>query len=184
MDSSLRDRRLINEWKILEELGRTNQQIVEVLDHRSVADSDSFHIVLHNTSGMVRREGQRTILHSHPVAFRFARFFPALPIEAKLALPLFHPNVDSETGFVCLWNRFSAGDTIVEAIIQLQQIICWKQMNLQEEHVLQPEAVRWYNQAGHADTLPLDFRPVIQPEESRLEQTYRPVHCKRRRRLS
>jgi len=53
------------------------------------------------------------------VRFAFARFFPAVPIEAYLTRPVFHPNVHPTTGFVCLWSRFSKADTVIEALCRL-----------------------------------------------------------------
>jgi len=74
---------------------------------------------------------------------RFPRFFPAVPIEATLTLPVFHPNVDSRSGFVCLWTRTSPGDTVMEALRRLQRIVAWAAVNNEAEHVMQPEAARW-----------------------------------------
>jgi hypothetical protein len=31
---------------------------------------------------------------------------------------VFHPNVDPDSAFVCLWDRFSAGDTAAQGLYQ------------------------------------------------------------------
>ena len=70
---------------------------------------------MHHTSGILKRR-ELPLVRSHEVVFRFPRFYPSVPIEAVLSVPTFHPNVDSDTGFVCLWNNFASGDTILEAL--------------------------------------------------------------------
>jgi ubiquitin-protein ligase len=139
---TLRARRLENEWKLLAQLAEHNPGILEVVRRETLPDADVFHVVLHRTSVLSLIE-PRTLMQfaSHEVAFRFPSYYPSVPIEAFLVKPVFHPNVHPENGFVCLWDKFSSGDTIVEAIVKLQKVITWELWNGRDNHVMQPEAL-------------------------------------------
>ncbi len=140
---SVRARRLDNEWKLLTELAEHNPGVLEVVRRETLPDADVFHVIVHRTSALALGDPPRLMeLASHAVAFRYLSFYPSVPIEAFLATPVFHPNVHPENGFVCLWDQFSSGDTIVEAIRKLQQVITWELWNDRAEHVMQPEALR------------------------------------------
>src|SRR5712692_910090 len=101
MNLGLRDRRLRNEWDLLQEMGRANPSTLDIL----VGEPELFRITLHQTRGTLRRGGQNALVSSHAAEIRFPRFFPSLTIEARLLHPVFHPNVDPDSGFVCLWER-------------------------------------------------------------------------------
>src|SRR5262249_38688823 len=109
---------------------------------------------------------------SHKVSLSFPRFFPSTPIEARLAVQDFHPNVHTETAFVCLWNRFSPGDTVIEAISQLQQVISCQLLNEETDHVMQPEALAWYQDPARGVKLPLPYQPINKPIDFQKERTY------------
>ena len=139
---SVRARRLENEWKLLATLGEHNPAVLEVVRRETLPDADIFHVILHRTSAMSL--GPPPVLlenASHSVAFRYPSYYPSVPIEAFLGKPVFHPNVHPENGFVCLWDRFSSGDTIVEALSKLQKVITWELRNDRTEHVMQPDAL-------------------------------------------
>jgi hypothetical protein len=174
MDQDLRGHRIRREWQLLLDLARLNQPILEIIGHRLVRDAEAISIALHETSGIVRVHGQRTVIRTHLAEVLFPRFFPSVPIEIRLTQPVFHPNVDPVSGFVCLWDRFYAGDTTVEAVTQLQQIIAWKLANFGGDHLMQPDATAWYRDPARSDTLPLDFTPIVEPEEYALQKN--PAH--------
>jgi len=83
-----------------------------------------------------------------------------VPIEAFLAVPVFHPNVHPDNGFVCLWTRGSTGDTIVTALVRLQNVIGWRLHNASPDHLMQPAALAW---AASATDLPLPCTPIEIP---------------------
>jgi ubiquitin-protein ligase len=168
-----RDRRLEQEWKLLGQLAQTNPGVLEVLRRRSLADSDIFEAMIHQTCGILSLAcGKPVLARSHRVAFRFPRFFPSVPVEAVLAKPVFHPNVDPRNGFVCLWTRTSAGDTVMEAARRLQQMIAWKLVNFEATHVMQPEAVDWAHRMSFPASLVLDFTPLVEVESFRREKSF------------
>ena len=120
MPHRLRDRRIENEWGLLRDAQRSQPSIVELFDRESISDGESFRLALHETSGIVEIDGHRSVISSHHVEIRFPRFFPSVLLEVRLARPVFHPNVDPQNGFVCLWNRFAVEYTAVAALRQLQ----------------------------------------------------------------
>lgn len=178
--STLYERRVDEEWNLLQKLAERNPGVVELVGRRRLADGDLFEVALHQTAGIVGWRGTEPVLErSHRVLLRFPRFFPAVPIEATLASPVFHPNVDPRSGFVCLWTRTSAGDTIMEALRRLQRIVAWAAVNNAAEHVMQPEAVRWGQ--DQAERARLDFTPLVEAAEFKLERDYREPKGRRKR---
>jgi ubiquitin-protein ligase len=158
---SVRARRLDNEWKLLAQLVEHNPGVLEPIRRETLPDADVFHVILHRTSALALGDPPRLMeFASHTVAFRYLSFYPSVPIEAFLATPVFHPNVHPENGFVCLWDRFSPGDTIVEAVRKLQQVITWQLWNGRAEHVMQPEALGRAAELSLALTCtPVDLAP-------------------------
>ncbi|MGH9450170.1 MAG: hypothetical protein ACRD11_06455 [Terriglobia bacterium] len=161
METTLRQRRVDNEAKILSVLAQANPDGLEILDVSP--GLGSFRICLGRTSGILRRSFPCLVAARHEAEISFPRFFPDAPIEMRLLAPVFHPNIDPVNGFVCLWDRFSCGDTVAEALRRLQQIIAWKLFNLEARHLMQPEAAEW---SRHPDRpLPLEFTPLTVPLE-------------------
>ena len=178
-EATLYERRVDGEWKLLAEVARLNPGVVEVVARRRLADGDVFEVRLHQTAGIVGWQGAAAVLErSHRVLFRFPRFFPSVPIEATLAPPVFHPNVDPINGFVCLWTRTSPGDTVMEALRRLQRIIAWAAVNYSAEHVMQPEAARWGQE--HPDHR-LEFTPLVESAEFKRQREYQERTPRRRR---
>ena len=118
-----------------------------------------------HTTGLVNTPAGLAPLTEHVADLHFPRFFPAIPIEAYLRRPVFHPNVDPANGFVCLWGRFSPGDTVITAALYLQQIIAWRAWNLSAEHVIQSDAAAWHAGGAAGHSLPLPCRFLLVPEE-------------------
>src|ERR1017187_4128119 len=105
------DRRLEQEWRLLGLLASINPSVIEVVSRTGGGHDQAFVISLRKTTGLVAVHGDLTEIGDHEATFHFPRFFPTPPIEASLRTSVFHPNVHPETGFVCLWGRFSVGDT-------------------------------------------------------------------------
>jgi ubiquitin-protein ligase len=176
-DPTLFERRVDQEWKLLQRLAEKNAGLVELVARRRLADGELFEVILHQTSGIVGWRGADPVIERrHHVTFRFPRFFPAVPLDATLAPPVFHPNVDPINGFVCLWTRTSPGDTILEALRRLQRIIAWAAVNYDPEHVMQPEAVA-------SPCRQLEFTPLIELEDFKRQRDYT-LRQPRRPRLS
>ena len=178
------ERRVEQEWRLLQSLAGANPGVVEVGEKRPSDNGEVFTFNLFKTGALIETPEGLTLVETHRVAIHFPRFFPSIPLEASLARPVFHPNVNPENGFVCLWNRFSPGDTVVEAVAQLQRVITWQLVNQEHDHRMQPGALDWFNDPSRRTHLPLACQSVCKPEGFGLARSYRQLPPDIRRRLS
>lgn len=180
--SNLYERRVGEEWRLLQLLLETSDSL-ESIGREASNGCEVFRVTLKQTRALLGKPGAFQISDSHGIALHFPQFFPSVPIEASLATPVFHPNVHPENGFICLWNRFSPGDTVIEAIRQTQRVISWTLVNQESDHVMQPDALAWYSAPSRDIPLPLGFQLVTEPDDLRAERTYaiRPPGSFRRR---
>ena len=176
-------RRVEQEWRLLELLAQTNPNILGNIQRSQKPSGEVFGCTIQQTQALVGNPKEIKFQESHHVHFHFPTFFPSVPIEANVAQPVFHPNVHPETGFICLWNRFSTGDTVMEAISQLQQVITWTLVNQETDHLMQPEALAWYKDPARTVELPLPYQPIVKPIDFQKERTYatRPANSFRHR---
>ena len=174
MSSGLRERRVLNEQVLLTSLAACNPAILS---------TSGFRGKLMKTGGLLRSASCAPVFE-HGFRIEFPRFFPSVPVEIYLERPVFHPNVDAQNGFVCLWDQASPGQSVIEAIVRLQRIVAWDLLNRSEQHTMQPEALRWYDAPGRM-CLPLPFEPVCEPASIRRELEWRewPAAKPRRKRL-
>ena len=162
-EKDLRGRRIANEWRLLEQLAAAQPDVLEASGFETTGPVDYIGVTLDQTCGILRGDHFPNFATSHSAHILFPRFFPSVPLEIRLMNPVFHTNVDPVTGFVCLWERYSAGDTAIEALRRLQQIIVWKLVNLDSTHVMQPDAARWYANPARGIDLPLRFTSISLP---------------------
>jgi hypothetical protein len=87
-----------------------------------------------------------SLLEEHVLRIVFARHFPALPMEAYLMTPVFHPNIHPETGFVCLWQRHSTTNTIEHALHKTVAMLTWRLFTTTPLHTMQPRALALCNE--------------------------------------
>jgi hypothetical protein len=181
--TTLYQRRVEQEWRLLHLLAQANPTILENINREQQVGGEVFCFTLHQTSSLRGEPNNLQFPDTHSVQLHFPGFFPSVPIEANLVHPVFHPNVHPENSFVCLWNRFSSGDTVMEAVSQLQQVITWKLVNQETDHLMQPEALAWYKDASREIELPLSYQPIAKPTDFQQERTYavRPPNSYRRR---
>jgi ubiquitin-protein ligase len=182
--STVYERRVEQEWRLLQSLIESNPTIVGSPREKAAENGVAFEFDLHETEAVIKALKGFQLQTNHKVSLHFPKFFPSMPIEASLAHPVFHPNIHPETGFVCLWGKLSSGDTVIEALAQLQRIITWQLLNRESEHVMQPSALEWLDDAARSVTLPLRFQPVSVPSGLLLQKTYRNAPENLRRRLS
>ena len=179
----MRKRRIENEWQLLSELAALNPAAVEVLERGTGLEGEYFRLRLNKTSGPVLAERGIELRDSHLIEFRFPGFFPAVPIEAVLPQPVFHPNVDPDNGFVCLWERVSPGGTVAEALMRLQLVIVWELVNLTPDHMMQPSAAAWYPDVSRTVVLPCVFTPLVLPQPMDYLANPRQQSLRKRQRL-
>jgi len=170
--STVHQRRIEQERQLLQALAEGNPELLQDCKHDMEAGGPIFRFKLLQTQALVEEAGQLRIQEEHQVSIHFPRFFPAVPLETSLLRPVFHPNVHPETGFVCLWSRFSSGDTVVEAVAQLQRVISWELWNEEPDHVMQPKALAWFREPARSVALPLVFAALSRPEGFDLARCY------------
>jgi len=173
---NLRQQRIENEWSLLQRMAEANPSLLAIQERRR----NEFLLTLDETSAVERvKEALRTFSH-HQLRLAFSRFFPTVPIEAYLLRTVFHPNVHPDTGFVCLWGRFSLRDTVVEALCQLQRVLSYTLISESTDHVMQPDALRWAELERAAGKLPLAYTPLAKPAGWTEEREYRSARPRRR----
>jgi hypothetical protein len=161
--SSVHARRVEQEWLLLARLAACNPDILEVHGRQENPDGEVFDVTLHRTTSVVREPDGCSLFDDHRAAIHLRPFFPSVPIEVGLARPVFHPNVNPRTGFVCLWGRYSPGDTVMEALAQLQRVLTWQLLNRQSVHLMQPEALEWQQGIDNLYAMPLPCAPLTKP---------------------
>lgn len=105
----------------------------------------------------------------------FAPYYPAVPIEVYVTPAVRHPNVHPTNGFICLWDRHSPGDTVIEALRQTQRVLSGELRNAEADHLMQPEAL------GMAV---IPYAPLRLPEGYLLEREARGFSGAKRKRLT
>jgi hypothetical protein len=170
--STVHQRRVEREWQFLEQLVEANPDILRLGERRIGPAGGVFALTLRQTQALVEENGGLLVRDHHCVTLHLPRFFPSVPVEASLNPPVFHPNVNPVTGFVCLWSRFSSGDTVVEAIAQLQRVVTWQLVNEETDHLMQPAAMAWLKNPARSRVLPLGCKAVRKPDGFEAERTY------------
>jgi ubiquitin-protein ligase len=155
----MRERRIDNEWLLLEALTQANPSRL-----RLARDPDAFAVEIANLPALLApppdlEHPAAHIERIHSLRVIFPRYYPSMPVEVYLDNPVFHPNVHPDTGFVCLWTRHRITTTLEHTLAQLQRVLSWALLNPDPKHVMQLEALRWYQQPGVRDHLPLPVTP-------------------------
>jgi ubiquitin-protein ligase len=178
---SLRQRRIESEWILLSNLQTANANVLSIAGRETTPLQDIFHLVLTETNALMRSHNGLQIQSAHKVRVCFPRFFPSVPSETYLEVPVFHPNVDPENGYVCLWARFSIDNNIVKALQILQAVISWHAFNWQTDHLIQADAKAWYDSAPpDICRIPLEYTALLAPASAKHSREPQPS----RRRLN
>lgn len=148
---NLRSRRIANEVALARAIEAANESFVQIV---AVSD-DEMTLTLRGVAGLVRVDDQVLKRIEHTVNFRFPRYFPSMPIEAFLEVPLVHPNIDPENGFVCLWREADPSRTVWDAIHVLRAVISFRCRNEDPRHLMQPEALSFL--------APLEMEELVRP---------------------
>jgi hypothetical protein len=177
---TMRTRRIENEWLLLEALQRLNPGRIHPTraGERVSLEVDGFSALRY--APVAHQSMGEAVTSRHRLRIDFPRYYPTMPIEVYLDAPVFHPNVNPDNGFVCLWTRHRVQTTLEQTIAQLQRVLAWAMLNLDAGHVVQPEALDWYRRPGIRDRLPLPFTPMTPVQSHAWDFGHRPA----RRRLS
>jgi ubiquitin-protein ligase len=68
----------------------------------------------------------------------------------RMTTPVFHPNIDPQK--ICIGDHWSAGQSLVELVVRIGEIICFQSYNTKSP--LNARAAAWAEQ--NTDRLPLD----------------------------
>jgi ubiquitin-protein ligase len=150
----LRADRIDKEWTLLTRLAAANPDRVEVVGRAPSPTDDTFHVRLHASPGVESAKDDRVATRdSHTLQLRFTRFYPEVPIDCYVREPLFHPNVNPDTGFVCLWEEANPHETIVQALARTQAIAAFRMVNTGAPHLMNKDAAAWYEHVGRPRNL-------------------------------
>ncbi len=165
------ERRLAAEWALLEHLAAANRARLSNLRR----DDAGFQLKLHGPAALsIPKQGHNGRLSVHDLRFEFPVHFPAVPMEMYLRIPVLHPNVHPETGFVCLWDRHRVSNSVEHALHKLVAMLAGTLFNPDALHVMQPDALPC------AQTGPMPLHGVVYEPALR---TPVPHIAERRRRL-
>lgn len=132
------ERRLVNEWRLLQELADRNPG--RITNPSRNGSTLTMHLNGPAASSL-GTDGHLCLITSHAIRIDFPVHFPAVPMEMFLAAPVFHPNIHPETGFVCLWDRHRVSNTVEHAMHKLVAMLAGELQNTTPLHVMQPLAV-------------------------------------------
>lgn len=134
MAEALRERRIRNEAEMLRALAAANAGRLDVID----TGIDRFRVRLLTAAWFADGPAEKSLA----LDVVFAPYYPAVPIEVYVQEPgIRHANVHPDSGFICLWDRHSAGDTMIEALRQTQRVLSGELRNPSADHLMQPEAL-------------------------------------------
>ena len=82
-------------------------------------------------------------------------------MELFLRIPVVHPNVSPETGFVCVWDRHRVSHTVELALHRLVAMLAGILWNGDAPHVMQPQAVPCTPASDPAPLQGVAYEPVL-----------------------
>lgn len=129
-----------------------------------------YRVTLQTRSLARSRDGAIAVREGHTVAIRLTadylrnvnRFATLAYVGPRDPAP-FHPNIDPNTGAICL--EVYPGEPVLEVVHSLHDLLRWRIRELREEHAFNHEACRYGRQHVMG---PLDDRPLL-GERRRLE---------------
>lgn len=140
----VRENRIANEWQLLKQFAAQNPERIRDLEQK---EDECFLFSLHEAPALLQnpeKSSQPVLATQHRVRIEFPRYYPSVPCEVFLSVPIFHPNIDPENGFVCLWEQHRVANSVETAIVKLASVLAWELMNAEAPHIMQHEALTWY----------------------------------------
>ena len=117
----------------------------------------TFQLCLEDAQAISLATGE--IVTKHDLRIEFPRFFPAVPLELYLDLPVLHPNIHPQTGFVCLWDAHRSSNRVAHGLHKTVAMLGWRLLNLDARHLMQPGAVTPFNGVEQAK-IRLSYQPL------------------------
>ena len=91
-----------------------------------------------------------TPIEAHRVEVFLPMDYPRRPPVCRMLSPVFHPNIDPQK--VCIGDHWNAGQSIVQLVIRVAEMICFQSYNVKSP--LNAKAAAWAEENEHL--LPLD----------------------------
>lgn len=152
----LRRDRIDKDEQLLGRLSALNPGMLRQVTRAARAGEELIEAELLDSPAILEPRGDTPLVgRRHLLRIRYPRFYPEVPLELFVERPIFHPNVDADTGFVCLWAEARPRDNLVRAIGIFQAMAAYRIVNLKAAHLLNPAAAKWYSQSPAASVLPL-----------------------------
>lgn len=156
---SLRDQRLREDYRRLQELVRVNADLVQI---EAVTDCPArqYEIALHCRSVVNFRRGNPVYGDVHRVSIVLTAGYPlrAAPC-AKVLTPIRHPHVFPTTKDVCLGNERSVSEFLDAFVCRLYDILRYDPRYLDTRSPADADAMTWACQSMHM--FPLDARRLV-----------------------
>lgn len=86
---------------------------------------------------------------SHRVEVFLPLDYPRRAPFCRMLTPVFHPNIDPQK--ICIGDHWSAGQSLVEMVLRIAEMICYQSYNLKSP--LNAKAAAWASE--HVEQLPL-----------------------------
>lgn len=86
----------------------------------------------------------------HRAEFFLPLDYPRRPPFCRMITPVFHPNIDPQK--ICIGDHWSAGQSLVQMVVQVAEMICYQSYNVKSP--LNAQAAAWAEQ--HLASLPLE----------------------------
>ena len=150
--TALFERRVASEWQLLRQLADENPGRIAAMRNDGAVFRFELHGPATDPADAAMHPGLVNTLSIH---VEFPVHFPAVTMEMFLAVPVFHPNVHPETGFVCLWDRHRVSNTVEHALHRIVAMLAGTLRNTEPLHVMQPRAVE-----GKVQTRPMPLQGV------------------------
>ena len=115
--------------------------------------------VIYHVRGLALDESTRQVRERnyHKARIYLPQSYPRDTPKCTLETPIFHPNFGS---YICIGDHWAAGETLVDTIIQIGQMIQYQSYN--PKSPLNGAAAVWAEQNKHL--FPIDDRDLYQPE--------------------
>lgn len=151
------ERRLQAEWDLLQGLAQLNPGRLTDIS----AEDKLFRVTLREAPARLARAVHDEPMTVHRLRVLYPSYFPAVPLELYVDAAFQHPNVHPETGFVCLWERHRAENTVEHAMHKVVAMMDGRLYNREALHIMQPEALGWIEQQHSEGFAPIQVKPLL-----------------------
>ena len=151
-------RRIHNDWlKIQDEF--TGHPYVKV--QAAGGNPPEKYLVTYKVKGIAKLNdaGKPVFLNLHQAEIYLHKDYPRLKPKCTMKTQIFHPNFGS---YICIGDQWSAGETLVDVIVQIGQMIMYQNYNY--KNPLKASAAKWAREMETGTIFPVDDKDLYLPE--------------------